>query len=246
MTSSQTKSDMFDFHTHILPKMDDGSSSVEESIAMLHALKLQGVNYVAATPHFYADRMSPNSFFERRQAAWDRLKPHLSPELPEIRLGAEIQYFEGINRYEGLERFCIDGTDLLLLEMPMGSWTTRMVSALAEINARPNITVLLAHIERYYREQSKATWDNLLKCGIQMQASASFFISRSSRRLSMKLLRDGSIHVLGTDCHDSADRKPDMADAVTVIERKKGSDLLQRIDQRAHMYLQFHTGQRND
>ena len=45
---------MTDIHCHVLPEMDDGSRSVEESVAMLEALSAQGVGCVAATPHFYA------------------------------------------------------------------------------------------------------------------------------------------------------------------------------------------------
>ena len=43
---------MIDFHSHILPEVDDGSASVEESAALLSMLSEQGVDVVAATPHF--------------------------------------------------------------------------------------------------------------------------------------------------------------------------------------------------
>ena len=46
---------MIDFHTHILPLMDDGSKSIEESIKMLKMLSAQGVKRIVATPHFYAN-----------------------------------------------------------------------------------------------------------------------------------------------------------------------------------------------
>ena len=55
---------MIDFHTHILPGMDDGSRSVAESIAMLRAQAEQGVTTVIATPHFYANDESVATFLE--------------------------------------------------------------------------------------------------------------------------------------------------------------------------------------
>ena len=55
---------MIDFHTHILPEMDDGSESVEESIQMLELSAGQGVKWMVATPHFYADREDPKTFLE--------------------------------------------------------------------------------------------------------------------------------------------------------------------------------------
>lgn len=233
---------MFDFHTHILPAMDDGSRSVEESLSMLSQLKLQGVDGVAATPHFYADRMSPEDFFARRQASWERLKPHLNAGLPEIRLGAEVRYFEGIHRYEGLERFCLEGTDLLLVEMPHGVWTKRMLDGLLRLSERENISLMLAHVERYYRQQSRETWDMLLRSGIRMQVSADFFLSRWTRKTALKLLRGGYVHVLGTDCHNMTSRKPNMGDAEAFIRAKNAEDLLHRIRQRETLLLRRHSG----
>ena len=150
---------MFDFHTHILPNVDDGSQSVAESLAMLAELTRQGVSGVAATPHYYAHCSSPDRFFEARQDAWNRLKPNLPPETPEIRLGAEVQYFEGIHRLRELEQFRLEGTNLLLIEMPMCKWTDRMQSCILEINRQDTITVLLAHIERYMRYQNAKVLD---------------------------------------------------------------------------------------
>lgn len=237
----QMNLDMFDFHTHILPGMDDGSASVEESRSMLQELQRQGVDGLAATPHFYAERMSPEEFFARRQASWERLCPHLSADFPELRLGAEVRYFEGIHRYEGLERFCLEGTNLLLLEMPHGVWTKRMIAALTEMNARENISLMLAHVERYYRHQSRDVWDTLLRNGIRMQVSADFFLARRTRKAALKLLQEGRIHVLGTDCHNMTTRKPDMADAVSFIRAKGGADLLLRLQQREALLLQRHS-----
>ena len=79
---------MIDLHSHILPQMDDGSRSVDESLQMLAALAAQGVTDVAATPHFYASENSPERFLARRRHAWQRLAPHLTASLPTVHLGA--------------------------------------------------------------------------------------------------------------------------------------------------------------
>ena len=55
---------MIDWHSHVLPALDDGSRSVDESLALLRMLSEQGVDTVIATPHFYADRESLSSFLE--------------------------------------------------------------------------------------------------------------------------------------------------------------------------------------
>ena len=60
---------MIDLHTHVLPGMDDGSRSPEESARMLRELAAQGVTLAAATPHFYAGENSPDRFLRRRKEA---------------------------------------------------------------------------------------------------------------------------------------------------------------------------------
>ena len=64
---------MIDFHTHVLPCVDDGSQSMEESLAMLSAMREQGVTTVIATPHFYANDDSIDSFLARRDGAYASL-----------------------------------------------------------------------------------------------------------------------------------------------------------------------------
>ena len=226
---------VFDFHTHILPGIDDGSRNVEESLAMLVELTRQGATGLAATPHFYAQRSSPEIFFAKRHAAWEKLKPCLKSGTPEVRLGAEVQYFEGINRYEGLEKFCIEGTKLLLVEMPVGTWTMRMISTILEVNSRENVTVLLAHIERYLPYRNQNAFEQLIEHGVLMQASTGFFVEK--RRAAIKLLQGDKIHLLGTDSHNMDNRKPNMAQALEAINRKKGAQLLRELRQREAVAL---------
>lgn len=109
---------MIDFHSHILPGMDDGSQTVEESLTLLEMLRAQGVDTVAATPHFYARENSPEVFLRRRREAWERLNARLTPGGPQVLLGAEVRYYRGISRLEELHRLCLSGTHVLLLEMP--------------------------------------------------------------------------------------------------------------------------------
>ena len=73
---------MIDFHSHILPLMDDGSRSVEESCKMLEELSSQGVTKVAATPHFSANNETVEKFLERRKSSFGMLKEGLTDNMP--------------------------------------------------------------------------------------------------------------------------------------------------------------------
>ncbi|MBR5774543.1 MAG: capsular polysaccharide biosynthesis protein [Clostridia bacterium] len=217
---------MVDFHTHILPNIDDGSQSVQESVQLLNMLREQGVGTVLATPHFLADRESVDDFLKRRSAAYSTLCAELPQDMPRILLGAEVKYYSGISRMEELKRLCIGESKLLLLEMPMSKWTEYTIKELIDLSSSRGITIVLAHIERYMSFQDSGVFDRLLESGILMQVNATFFTSRLTRRRAVSMLRNGYIHFLGSDCHSVKTRPPYIGDAVGVIEKKMGSDFI--------------------
>lgn len=199
---------MIDFHTHILPGMDDGSKSVEESIWLLQEETRQGVDTVMLTPHYYADENSPVDFLRRRYAAWKRLSEAWCREFPKVRLGAEVQYFEGICGIEDIRHLRIVGTNFLLLEMPFCRWTDRMIGDVLELNDQWQLQIVLAHIERYMAMQSPDLWARLRAYGVLMQSNVSFFGNWKTKGKALNMLANGEIHFLGTDCHNQKTRKP--------------------------------------
>ena len=213
---------MIDFHSHILPGIDDGSQSPEESVAMLQELAKQGIETVVATPHFYADETSVSAFLEQRDAAVNAIAAAAASECPQWIVGAEVLYYPGISRLQGLELLKLGKSKLLLLEMPMEKWTDYTVREVTELAASPGIKVCLAHIERYLADQSDKTWDRLGESGILMQSNASFFLGFSTKRKAMRMLSEGRIHLLGSDCHNLTNRPPRIGEAYAAIEKKFG------------------------
>ena len=228
---------MIDFHSHVLPRVDDGSACVEESIALLSLLREQGVTRVFATPHFDPMRDTPSSFLKRRAAAYETLKPSLSDDLPKISLGAEVAYFPGISRMEELRELRLEGTGLLLLEMPLGRWSDSTIRELIELERVDGIQILLAHVERYLDMQSPAVISLLLGFGILMQVNASFFLRRATRSRALRLLRSGCVHLLGSDAHNLTSRPPRIFDAVSVIERRLGRETVEKLRERGRRLL---------
>lgn len=221
---------MVDFHTHILPGMDDGSRSVEESVSMLLEEGRQGVSVLAATPHFYADQNSPEEFLKRRNAAWAELSPRLEPQMPQVLLGAEVQYFEGICAVEAIGSLRIQGTDLLLLEMPFCRWSKRMMEDVRQLNSRPDARVLLAHIDRYFSLQPRETLDWLVHNGVLLQANTAALASWRTRTRILHMLEHGQLHALGSDCHNLKDRRPNWdgipKKAISLAEQGTGNRML--------------------
>jgi protein-tyrosine phosphatase len=211
--------------------MDDGSKSVEESIAMLRLQAAQGVETVVATPHFYANDETVADFIGRRRKALEALKEQLPKQSPALRLGAEVKYYQGISRMEGLKELRIQGSKLLLLEMPMSVWTEYMVRELVELSGKSGVILVLAHVERYMHLQKQSVWDRLADSGILMQINGSFLTGVGSRRKAIALLECGMVQFLGSDCHDLTVRPPQLIKAFDVIRKKLGEDFLNQMNQ---------------
>ncbi|MBR7033680.1 MAG: capsular polysaccharide biosynthesis protein [Clostridia bacterium] len=211
---------MIDFHSHVLPGIDDGSRDTDESLELLRMCSEQGVTRIAATPHFYPDYDTPERFLRRRGEASRRLKEHLDDGAPEIILGAEVYYFSGISTNDSIGALRLGNTGILLLEMPFAKWSDSMISEILDLQGRDGITVMLAHIERYFGFQSSDVWDLLLKHRVIMQSNAGFFTDWKTKRRALRMFRSGMIHVLGSDCHNTKDRTENMGRAYAVLNER--------------------------
>ena len=229
---------MIDWHNHILPGMDDGSRNTAESIAMIKMQTADGVTTVIATPHFYANDESVEAFLERRKKAAAQLEDALDENAPEILLGAEVRYYQGISRMENLKALRIQNSKLLLLEMPMTCWTEYMIRELTELAGKGGIQIVLAHVERYLKLQKKSTWERLLESGILMQSNASFFLGFGSKKKAISLLKKGKINFIGSDSHTTTSRPPMLKKAFDVIQKKLGCEYVEQMNEFGYFLLE--------
>ncbi len=219
---------LIDFHSHILPKMDDGSRSVEESVAMLNMLSEQNVSKIAATPHFNARQETVETFLQRRLDSYGKLKELIPSGCPDISLGAEVAYYEGISALKSLEDLCIGNGRLLLLEMPVSKWSEFAIRELIEISCSNNVKLVLAHIERSMSFQHRDTMERLLENDILMQSNAGYFSGFLTKHKACKMLKNGRIHLIGSDCHNTTVRSPQIGRAYVTIEKLLGTEFLDR------------------
>ena len=222
---------MTDFHSHLLPGIDDGSDSPETSLAMLRTWREQNITRIAATPHFYADVMNPRDFLRARQAAYDTLRGAMEENdlHAELILGAEVHYFSGMSAADALDDLCLEGTRLLLLEMPFTSgWSESMLRDVAAIRRR-GILPVAAHIERYIPLQPKRLVREFMDLDILIQSNAEFFLTRRTERVALRMLREGRVHFLGSDAHNTGTRPPNLGKALALIEKKLGPEAMERL-----------------
>ena len=226
---------MIDVHTHILPKMDDGSQSVEETAKLLEILKQQGVTEVAATPHFYASRENPEDFLHRRAECIQNM-----PAQPGLRIyyGAEVAYFPGMQNCDALMELKIGDTNLLLVEMPFRSWTERVIEDICTIPVQLGLTPVLAHVDRYRGlGQFPKYRHRLAENEVLFQCNAEAFERGASCRWALKQVKDGFIDFLGSDCHNLAARSPKLDIATAMIQKKAGTEALDQLSETASAWL---------
>lgn len=226
-------SGIIDFHSHVLPGLDDGSVSVEESISMLLMEAEQGVKHVIATPHFYAQYDNLERFLEKRtrseQLLRKEMKNHIG--LPELNIGAEVHFFTGISDSEAIENLAIDSTKYILIEMPHPPWSKEMYRDLEGIFAKRGLTPIVAHVDRYIsRFRTFKIPERLEELPVLVQANAEFFLQRSTAQMALRMLERNQIHLLGSDCHNLQDRKPNLQPAIQVIQRKLGKRMICAIE----------------
>lgn len=217
---------MIDFHSHILPAMDDGSKNTEESLAMLDSLRLQGIKRVVATPHFYANADSVDSFLERRRNSFEKIRKEYSDDMPEILLGAEIRYYEGLSKLDRIAELCIQGSRILLIEMPFARWTEYALNEIFNLASQGRYMIVLAHIERYMKYQSSDVFEKLLANDVLMQVNSDFVTGLFTRRKAVSLFKNEKLHFIGSDCHNMTSRPPEIAKAYDFLAKKLGLQFL--------------------
>lgn len=231
---------MTDLHTHILPGVDDGAQTPEQSLAMLREQARQGVKVVALTSHFHRERETLCAFLERRALAWQALQnaiadlPQAEREsLPRLILGAEVAYAPGMWEWPELSKLCYEDTKVLLLELPMGPWNEEMFRQIYNLISRTGITPMIAHAERYVWNRQ---FPQLLEMQLPMQVSASALLRLRGRKQACRLLeeRDG---ILISDCHNLEYRPPNVGKAVDWLRRKKGEQTVRHCMESANRAL---------
>lgn len=227
---------VIDVHTHILPQIDDGSDCVETSVKMLQSMADHGVEVACATPHFYREKMSIDTFLARRGAAWHRLQASEIPLPIPVRLGAEVAYYSGISEEKGLQRLCMEGTNTLLLEMPYSEWNSFQVDEVMALAWDCGFDVVLAHPERFAQLRSNTRWIEKLS-SLPMQVNAGALCHWRTRRGALRILENTAKPLLGSDCHNLKSRGPNLWEGRNVVQRKLGGDFLTELDTNAQTLL---------
>lgn len=229
---------MIDFHSHVLSGIDDGSRDIQTSIAILETSRKQGVSCMVATPHFYADNDRIDSFLENRARAMEQLDEtiaelNLESRVPKLFVCSEVAYYPGISESNVIEKLTLEGTNILLLEMPFGDWRQSQVDEVYRLCEKRGFKVVLAHLERFMTRENKKYIKEVLDMSkslpVYVQINAGPLTDWKQSRKLVKMFGSGDAHFLGSDCHGMHRRPPNMGDGMAVLEKKLGRGFIDEL-----------------
>ena len=215
-----------DFHSHILPGMDDGAPDTAVSIEMLTSLAEQNVETACLTPHYNHHRESVAAFLERRAQACESLQSALREQeketsVPALKLGAEVRLETGLLEDSDLPGLCYEGTRAILLEFPFEKLERRIYEELENLTLRYRMTPVIAHFERYQSLFSKEDKEKILSLPrVVIQINAESVCTFSGKKFFFSLLEREIPVIIGSDAHDTKERPPQLEKAYQRVMAK--------------------------
>lgn len=231
-----------DIHSHILPSVDDGSSSLEESRGLLLEMQSQGINNVIATPHFNPSHHNLDDFLRKRQKAYERLTDFLPEgEYPKIHLGSEVYYYSGISKSSGINELCIENTNYLLLELNYDRIENSVLEDIRFLIYDKKIIPILAHIERYMGMKGmNRILEIIREEDIPAHINCSHIVNKRTRRNALEIIKKRYASIIATDAHNLSSRPPLMKKAFEIIEAELSRDTVERLVLNADNILAVH------
>lgn len=220
---------MIDLHSHLLPDIDDGASSMEEALSLARIAVADGVTHMVLTPHVHPGRFDNHAqsiqpVFAAFEAALVDADIKLSVKpAGEVRLSAEVLAMCASNQLPFLGEW--DGKRVMLLELPhshIPPGSDKLVKWLLDRDILP----MIAHPER-----NKGVMSDIAKlapfiemgCLFQLTAmSVTGEFGPQAKQVADEMLDKGWVTVMATDAHNCDRRPPILSKAVSVAAEMIG------------------------
>jgi protein-tyrosine phosphatase len=213
---------MLDIHSHIIPKIDDGSDSMETSIDMLKIASKDNYKKIIATPHYY------RGYYENSYTYVSNLVKELNQKVLENNIGMEVlpgqEVFldkHTINLYKEGVINGLNGTKYLLIEFPMNNPSENVLDYIYELSLQ-GVIPIIAHPERYrYVIEKPYYMNNLLQenCLFQINTgSIKGIFGKKVKKTSEILIKHGFCNFIASDAHTTGKRCPGLKEALDIVK----------------------------
>lgn len=212
---------MIDLHTHILPNVDDGASSLKMALEMIEEEIKNDVDEIILTPHYFKNEFNCTDF-EIIKNKFDELKKECSSYNIKLRLGAEIYFSnEVFNDLKTHNSITLGDTNYVLIEFSLFQEYFDIVSIVDELvysGYRP----IIAHPERY-SYLSISDIKKIIDIGGYIQINTSSILGDFGVEIKKKaesLLKNKLVNFVASDCHNMNVRKPNLKVTLDLISKK--------------------------
>jgi protein-tyrosine phosphatase len=225
---------VIDIHSHILPGLDDGSQTWEESLKMARMAVDDGIRLMAATPHLYQSKVVDHQKLNKKEVILDHIqqfKEKLAEEEIDLEIvpGCDIPLcLEFLQLLDDDQVLTInDGKRYLLLELPDTSFPPATEEICFFLKSK-GVTPIITHPERQFIiQEMPEKLTRLLELGCLAQLTAHSLLGGFGRRVARfarQLVKKGHIHLLATDAHNAKSRPPLLRKAVEELTRLVGEE----------------------
>lgn len=224
---------MIDLHSHIIPKIDDGSGSIEETFNILKEAVNNGFTDIISTSHYIENYYEAD--VEERKAWITALQMNLNEKKIPINLHIGTEAYASLE----LKQFVKDkkvatlsNSRYLLFELPMNSKPKYLEEVIYDIIDLKLIPII-AHPERYaYVQQNPNMLIELINKGVMFQSNFGSIIGlygKNAKNTVEKLLKSDMIHFLGTDTHKQNTIYPMINEILIKLEKTIGKDKIKQL-----------------
>lgn len=224
---------LIDVHCHILPYVDDGAENMEQALALLQMQQEQGVSTVIVTPHFRKGMFESSqekviNWFHRLQKEAEQLGCGLS-----LQLGREYYCNSGFSEILRSGNVQTLGNSSCVLIEFSGRHSLEDIYAYLKAVKNAGYQPVIAHVERYeilrkHPEELAA----LVQAGACCQINAGSIIGEDGWRVKhicRRWMKENLIHLVGSDCHRTYERIPNLGKAAAYVEKKMGKAYARQI-----------------
>ena len=223
---------MLDFHSHLMPGVDDGAANIDESRSGLAVMVEQGFTTIITTPHIRGSMTRRPRELDRYLAeldsAFEALSALAAVEFPALRLERGVELMLDVpDPHVDDPRLRLAGSNFVLVEFPYMNIPPNSTMAIREVCAR-GVVPVIAHPERYSNMSTNfeliESWRD---SGARIQINAGSLLGQyggTARRLVWQILERGWADYLSTDYH-SRGRCPSRACAAALFERGGAAQL---------------------
>ena len=222
-----------DTHCHIIPGVDDGSNSVEETKTMLQMAYDEGIRCIIATPHHHPIRGMADVDSLRSRIKFVRNEAEKIDKKFRVYLGMEVFFTHDIPEkiLEGKVRG-INNKKVILLEFSPSDEFNYILQAVQLVQAS-GVDIIMAHCERYMcllKDVDRVR--HLSRLGVKFQVNAGSVIGKSGKRAQKfigELMDDDLVFCVGTDAHNSTTRQPLIKEAAEYVKKNYGKKYMRDI-----------------